>query len=260
MLEAETEEAEVGELRERLQNAREGLRLLLLAWARYEDELPGAAARDRAGVPLRLGTRSEAVLEDERLIGLSTAAELRVWAHCSTRSSTSLSTSSLRHLDLSLPLEISHRVAAHPRWEMKHWDVPLRVVERVLLSELQDRVYQEGGRWSIKTGLGASTDHPKTPRVPSAPTHDDLTASSSAQDDAIARLALPALRSAFEPLSAAEIARYVGDHISPRLSGNSVILLQLVRDTLHGAVKERVSEVEEGYWRLRRPQVARRPS
>lgn len=47
VLEADAENADADELRERLQNAREGLRLLLLAWARYEDELPDAR-RDTA--------------------------------------------------------------------------------------------------------------------------------------------------------------------------------------------------------------------
>lgn len=41
VLEEDTEGADAQTLRERLQNARNGLRLLLMAWARYEDELSG---------------------------------------------------------------------------------------------------------------------------------------------------------------------------------------------------------------------------
>ncbi|MCC3154613.1 ATP-binding protein [Hymenobacter sp. BT770] len=52
ILEKEVEEVDVATLQERLTNALEGLKLLLSAWARYEDELEGprkAAAQDARG-------------------------------------------------------------------------------------------------------------------------------------------------------------------------------------------------------------------
>ena len=48
VLEDDVEGVPSEELRERLQNARDGLKLLLTAWARYEDEQPDGTRRERA--------------------------------------------------------------------------------------------------------------------------------------------------------------------------------------------------------------------
>ncbi len=48
LLEGETDDASSEELKDRLRRAREGLRLLLFAWARYEDEQLGKKSREWA--------------------------------------------------------------------------------------------------------------------------------------------------------------------------------------------------------------------
>ena len=48
LLEKDAEDATLEELRKRLQNARDGLVLLLTAWARYEDEQPDGRRRELA--------------------------------------------------------------------------------------------------------------------------------------------------------------------------------------------------------------------
>lgn len=47
-LEEDLEGAAMEKLQERLQNARDGLKLLLMAWARYEDEQPDGRRRELA--------------------------------------------------------------------------------------------------------------------------------------------------------------------------------------------------------------------
>jgi hypothetical protein len=48
VLEEDLEGATTEDLRERLQNARDGLKLLLTAWVRYEDEQPDGRRRELA--------------------------------------------------------------------------------------------------------------------------------------------------------------------------------------------------------------------
>ena len=253
VLEAETEEADVDELRERLQNAREGLRLLLLAWARYEDELPDVrrdtaqeARYDWGRVAKQFLKRTTKTLEKYGREDMGTQFDKveRILVEVLTEAPRPLST-----------LEIASRVAAHPQWEMRHWEVPLSVVERILQSELQGRVSRVEGRWSLENGDRAPASPRPSTGEQGAP-HREAAGSQPAQGDAVARhalasLAIRALRSAFEPLSVSEIALYVGDHHSPRLDGRSAVVIHAVSETMRGPLRERVVEVPAGRWRLR---------
>lgn len=66
VLESEVENANADDLRGRLQRARDGLELLLMAWARYEDEQPDGNPRTRAsGARWDWGRMASQFLEDD---------------------------------------------------------------------------------------------------------------------------------------------------------------------------------------------------
>lgn len=156
----------------------------------------------------------------------------------------------LRKADGPLQADVvARRAAAHPQWELKHWEIPARWITHLLEERLQTQVVATDRGWAL------AEEGPSPATAPQRNGHDRADTAEVQGEPTLETSVLRALRTAYEPLSAAEIAAHVGELQGVTSPAELNTLKTKVRSVLQDALAPFVTEGAADRWRLRQSAV-----